>query len=110
MMAAKRVTEWMGEHAAVVDNHANYIDRLAQFEDVGLEPDVILELLADAIAMDKKSKEYRRMNKESIMRAANAIIEALLFCDDVAFVDDVVQHVADGVTFYEDEIKNYDEI
>ena len=50
------------------------------------------------------------MNKESIMRAANAIIEALLFCDDVAFVDDVVQHVADGVTFYEDEIKNYDEI
>lgn len=29
----KRCTEWRGEHAAVVDNHVNYIDRLARYED-----------------------------------------------------------------------------
>lgn len=33
-----RLTSWMGEHAAVIDNHANYIDRLAAYEDTGLEP------------------------------------------------------------------------
>lgn len=28
-----RCTEWCGEHAAVVDNHVNYIDKLALYED-----------------------------------------------------------------------------
>lgn len=28
-----RCTEWRGPHAAVVDNHVNYIDRLARYED-----------------------------------------------------------------------------
>lgn len=28
-----RCTEWRGRHAAVVDNHVNYIDRLARYED-----------------------------------------------------------------------------
>lgn len=32
------------------------------------------------------------MDKASIMRASNAIIEALLFCDDGEFVDDAVQY------------------
>lgn len=29
----KRCTEWRGEHAVVVDNHVNYIDKLALYED-----------------------------------------------------------------------------
>lgn len=28
-----RCTEWRGDHAAVVDNHVNYIDLLARYED-----------------------------------------------------------------------------
>ena len=30
----KRITEWRGEHAAIVDNHCNYIDKLAKYEDM----------------------------------------------------------------------------
>lgn len=37
----KRATEWRGEHAAVVNNHINYIDRLAEYEDTGLEPEEV---------------------------------------------------------------------
>lgn len=40
----ERLTEWRGEHAAIVDNHANYIDRLAAYEDTGLEPEEIKRL------------------------------------------------------------------
>lgn len=29
----ERLTEWRGEHAAVVNHHANYIDCLARYED-----------------------------------------------------------------------------
>ena len=29
----ERLTEWRGEHAAVVNHHVNYIDRLARYED-----------------------------------------------------------------------------
>lgn len=29
----ERVTEWRGEHAAVVNHHENYIDKLAAYED-----------------------------------------------------------------------------
>lgn len=29
-----RLTEWRGEHAAVVNHHKNYIDRLARYEDL----------------------------------------------------------------------------
>lgn len=28
-----RLTEWRGEHAAVVEHHENYIDKLAAYED-----------------------------------------------------------------------------
>lgn len=28
-----RLTEWRGEHAAVVNHHENYIDKLATYED-----------------------------------------------------------------------------
>lgn len=43
----ERLTEWMGGHAAVVNHHANYIDRLAAYEDTGLEPREI-ESIVDA--------------------------------------------------------------
>lgn len=39
-----RVTEWRGEHAAVVNNHVNYIDLLAQYEDSDLTPAEIGEV------------------------------------------------------------------
>ena len=39
----ERLTEWRGEHAAVVNNHANYIDRLAAYEDTGLEPEEVAQ-------------------------------------------------------------------
>ena len=44
----ERLTSWMGEHAAVVDHHANYIDRLAAYEDTGLTPEKVKQLV-DAI-------------------------------------------------------------
>lgn len=44
----ERLTSWMGEHAAVVNHHANYIDRLAAYEDTGVEPEK-LKKLVDAI-------------------------------------------------------------
>jgi hypothetical protein len=37
-----RLTEWRGEHAAIVNHHENYIDKLAAFEDTGLTPEDIL--------------------------------------------------------------------
>lgn len=36
-----RLTEWRGKHAAIVEHHANYIDRLAAYEDTGTEPEEI---------------------------------------------------------------------
>ncbi|MBR1810768.1 MAG: hypothetical protein IJ766_03835 [Clostridia bacterium] len=39
-----RLTEWCGDHAAVVNHHENYIDRLAAYEDTGLEPAEVAEL------------------------------------------------------------------
>lgn len=30
----ERLTEWRGEHAAIVNHHENYIDRLAYYEDL----------------------------------------------------------------------------
>ena len=37
----ERLTEWRGEHAAVVNHHENYIDRLAAYEDTGMTPEDI---------------------------------------------------------------------
>lgn len=39
----ERCTEWRGEHAAVMAHNVNYVDRLARYEDTGLEPDEIQE-------------------------------------------------------------------
>ena len=38
----ERLTEWFGEHAAVVNHHVNYIDRLAAYEDTGATPDELM--------------------------------------------------------------------
>ena len=37
-----RPTEWRGEHAAIVNHHENYIDRLAAYEDAGEEGRLII--------------------------------------------------------------------
>lgn len=47
--------------------------------------------------------------KANIMRAANQLIEALLFCDDEEFVNDVVCQISDAIPFDEDEIKSAEE-
>lgn len=41
-----RCTEWRGEHAAVSDNHVNYIDRLAAYEDLGYGPEELAAFCA----------------------------------------------------------------
>ena len=38
-------TEWSGEHAAVTAHNINYIDRLARYEDTGMEPEELIALL-----------------------------------------------------------------
>lgn len=40
----ERVTEWRGEHAAILNHHVNYIDRLARYEDTGREPGEIVKI------------------------------------------------------------------
>ena len=40
-----RCTEWRGEHAAVTVNTVNYIDRLARYEDTGMEPEEIAGII-----------------------------------------------------------------
>lgn len=42
-----RCTEWRGEHAAVFDNRVNYIDRLARYEDTGLDPEEIDDFVSN---------------------------------------------------------------
>ena len=47
--------------------------------------------------------------KAEVMKAANFVIEALLFCEDVEFTDSVIAHMVDGVTFDEEEIRAVEE-
>lgn len=42
--------------------------------------------------------------KTEIMRLANRLVENLMFCEDEAFVDSVLERVNDGTTFDDDEI------
>ena len=51
-----RLTEWRGEHAAVVDHHENYIDRLAAYEDTELTPDEIQRVHATLLTVQKKHR------------------------------------------------------
>ena len=44
------------------------------------------------------------MTKAEIMRAANIIIEAAMYCDDMDFVDRLTSAVLDAVPFTDEEI------
>ena len=44
------------------------------------------------------------MDKAEIMRAANIIIEALMYCDDFEFIDNVASAIMNGEPFTEEEI------
>lgn len=44
------------------------------------------------------------MMRQLIMQTTNTIIEFLYICDDEQFVDEVVNHLNDGVPFTDDEI------
>lgn len=66
-----RCTEWRGEHAAVSDNHVNYIDRLAKYEDSGLEPEEIqiliqsnAELIAKLAVLEDREKHSLCVHRE----------------------------------------------
>ena len=43
--------------------------------------------------------------KADIMRVVNVVIKACRSYRDLNFIDDVIAHVVDGVTFGEDEIR-----
>lgn len=44
------------------------------------------------------------MNKAEIMRAANIVIEEVMWCDDMNFVDRLVSAITNGEPFTEEEI------
>ena len=44
------------------------------------------------------------MNKAEIMRAANNIIEELMYCDDFEFIDRIASAIMNGEAFAEEEI------
>lgn len=48
-------------------------------------------------------------NARYIMLATNALIDDLLNCEDVGFVDMVLTHIRDATPFYKDEIEQWDE-
>ena len=48
--------------------------------------------------------------KARIMRDANTVIEALLCSHDLDFIDRVIAHVVEGVTFEEDEIREAEQM
>ena len=44
------------------------------------------------------------MNKAEIMKAANIIIEELMYCDDFEFIDSIASAIMNGESFTEEEI------
>lgn len=46
-MSHDRCTEWRGEHAAIVDNHVNYIDLLALYEDLVFSPETLAAIIKE---------------------------------------------------------------
>ena len=62
-----RMTEWRGEHAAVVNHHANYIDRLAAYEDTGIDPDELriigdIKRFKDEIIFGSKADRLKELS------------------------------------------------
>ena len=55
-----RLTEWRGEHAAIVNHHENYIDKLAAYEDAE-EQGLLVRLPHDmAVSINLVVKERKR--------------------------------------------------
>lgn len=48
-------------------------------------------------------------NERYIMLATNALIDDLLNCESLAFVDMILTHIAEGTPFEEQEIMHWDE-
>lgn len=46
-MSHDRCTEWRGDHAAIVDNHVNYIDLLALYEDLVFSPETLAGIIKE---------------------------------------------------------------
>ena len=49
------------------------------------------------------------MTKAEIMKAANIIIEGLMYCDDIDFIDRVAYAIMNGEEFADEEIEEIDE-
>lgn len=82
-----RCTEWRGEHAAVFDNRVNYIDRLARYEDSGLKPEEIADLVNFRECMDRiKAVQYRRYYSEHVFQ------ELVAYFNDRKISDDEVEN------------------
>lgn len=45
------------------------------------------------------------MTKAEIMKAANVIIEGLMYCDDIEFIDRVAYAIMNGEEFTDEEIE-----
>ena len=75
----ERLTEWRGEHAAIANHRENYIDRLAAYEDTGLEPE---EAEACKVALMGKTlteiKEIEGLSIERMKELAKAESEGRL--------------------------------
>ena len=90
----ERLTQWMGEHAAVVNNHENYIDRLARYEDLDLTPEEIAYLV-------KFYKEKTSVKEiEYNMKTAAKLMEWAKFKDLEEQGKLVVLPCSVGDTFY----------
>lgn len=44
------------------------------------------------------------MTRAAVMRAANIIIEELMYCDDIEFIDRIAYAIMNGEEFTEEEI------
>lgn len=53
-----RLTEWRGEHAAIVNHYENYIDKLAAYEDIELSPEEFKEKSERVLELYEKLKPY----------------------------------------------------
>lgn len=63
----ERVTEWRGEHAAIVNNHVNYIDLLAEYEDTGFTPQEIKSLHGEWNA-NRNALDYARAERDAVTK------------------------------------------
>lgn len=67
----ERLTEWRGEHAAVVNHHANYIDRLAAYEDTGMEPQDFLATFTEEACL-KLTAQYLKTTPDRLRQLVQA--------------------------------------